>query len=90
MEAYMLINPKTMCPALILAANRNERVKGRTKILIVSIKISGGLNHLGAPLGRRDALNSFGEFRAEDKINPNHKGAPKDRVITKCEVVLKI
>ena len=52
---YTLIKVKTICPALILAAKRKDKVIGRTIILTVSIKIKNGFNQLGAPDGRRDA-----------------------------------
>ena len=46
-----------MWPALILAAKRKERVKGRTKILTVSIITKNGFNQSGAPPGRSDAAH---------------------------------
>ena len=55
--AYRLINPRTMWPALIFAAKRKDNVIGRTKILSVSIKIKAGDSQLGAPEGKREALN---------------------------------
>lgn len=41
---YVPIKVNTICPALILAASRNERVKGRTEMLMVSIKTKKGLS----------------------------------------------
>lgn len=46
-----------MCPALIFAASRKDKVIGRTKILMVSIRMRAGESHLGAPDGSRLALN---------------------------------
>jgi len=44
---------RTMWPALIFAANRNDRVNGRTIILVVSIRTRNGFNQSGAPSGRK-------------------------------------
>jgi len=44
---------RTIWPALMLAASRNERVKGRTIILVVSISTRNGFNQSGAPSGRK-------------------------------------
>jgi hypothetical protein len=49
----ILIKDKTICPAVILAANRNDRVIGRTMILVLSIKTRNGFNQSGAPSGRK-------------------------------------
>ncbi len=45
----------TTWPALMLAANRKARVKGRTVMLIVSIITRNGFNQFGAPDGSRCA-----------------------------------
>ena len=58
---YSLISVSTICPAVILAANRNESVIGRTKILVVSIRTRNGFNHSGAPSGKKCATDFFGE-----------------------------
>lgn len=44
---------RTMCPALIFAASRNDRVNGRTITLVVSISTRNGLSQSGAPSGRK-------------------------------------
>lgn len=72
----MLIRPKTICPALMLAANRNESVNGRTIILVVSIKIRNGFSHLGAPSGSKWAKEAFTVFLYEDRINDSQIGRP--------------
>jgi hypothetical protein len=41
---YSLINVSAICPAVILAANWNNRVTGRIDTLIVSIIIRNGFN----------------------------------------------
>jgi len=72
----MLINPKTICPALMFAASRNESVSGRTIILVVSIKIRNGFNHLGAPSGSKWAKDAFTVFLYEDKRKDSQIGRP--------------
>jgi hypothetical protein len=79
-----------MWPALILAANRNESVAGRTTILVVSINTRNGFNQSGAPSGRKCAIDALGAFVNEDKINLSHKGSPRLNVKIKCLEVLNI
>lgn len=79
-----------MCPALILAAKRKDKVIGRTSILNVSIIINAGESHEGAPEGRRLAINWEGELIIEDIINDNHNGNPKIKVKIKWEEVPKM
>ena len=50
-----------MWPAVMLAANRNDSVIGRTMILVVSIITKNGFNHSGAPSGKKCAIDFFGE-----------------------------
>ena len=80
----MPIRPRTMWPALIFAASRNERVIGRTITLVVSIKIRNGLSQSGAPFGRRWAVVFFGNFVIDDDRNLSHRGSPRVRVKIKC------
>lgn len=47
----------TIWPALILAASRNDKVKNRTEILIVSITTKKGFSQWGAPPGKRLATH---------------------------------
>lgn len=49
-----------MWPALILAAKRNDRVSGRTVILVVSIMTRNGFSQSGAPSGSRCATVFLG------------------------------
>lgn len=49
-----------MCPALMLAASRNDKVNGRTRILVVSISTRNGFSHKGAPSGRKCETNDLG------------------------------
>ena len=79
-----------MCPALMLAVSRNDRVIGRTIVLTVSIITRKGLRGVGAPLGRRCARNFEEDWDRPDKMRVNHKGKPNDRLKTKWLVMLKI
>ena len=76
----MLMSPKTMWPALMLAARRKERVIGRTRILTDSMITKAGASQEGAPEGRNLAVNSLGELIKEDMIKANQSGIPKDIV----------
>lgn len=64
----------------MFAANRNDKVIGRTKILVVSINTRKGFNHSGAPSGRKCAVDFFGEYLKEEISILNHIGRPIDSV----------
>lgn len=81
---YSLINVSTMCPAVMFAANRNDKVIGRTDTLIVSIITRNGFNHSGAPSGRKWAIDFLGLNVNEDRIILNHIGSPIDNVKIRC------
>ena len=78
-----------MWPAVKLAASRKERVIGRTKILTVSTRTKKGFNHLGAPLGRREAATEEGEKTTPEIIILSHRGRPIEREKIKWAEVLK-
>lgn len=78
------------CPAVILAASRNERVIGRTESLVDSTNTRNGLSHAGAPLGRRDAINFIGSDVKEDRISLSQSVRPNERVNKRCLVSLKM
>lgn len=69
-----------MCPAVIFAARRNERVKGRTRTLDVSIRTRNGFNHSGAPSGRKCAVEALGLKEKLEMIILSQIGSPRDRV----------
>lgn len=73
-----------------MAARRNDRVSGRTIILVVSIITRNGFNQSGAPSGNRWAIVFFGLKDVLDKINLNHIGNPKARVKIRCLDVLNV
>lgn len=79
-EPAIPINPSRMCPALILAANRNDKVINRTEILTVSVNTRKEHNQSGAPLGSKWATKDFGAWTIALIISLIHKGNPKDKV----------
>lgn len=81
---YSLIKVNTMCPAVIFAASRKDRVIGRTRILVVSIITRNGFNHSGAPSGRKCAIDFFVCSVNEEIIILNHIGRPIERVRIRC------
>lgn len=81
---YEPINAKTICPALIFAASRNDKVAGRTTVLIVSASVRKGFNQAGAPSGRRAAVNEEMLCFAELIIKASHKGRPNESVNRRC------
>ena len=79
-----------MCPALMFAARRKERVMGRTRVLAVSIRIKNGFSHAGAPPGRREARVVEGLNFDLERISLSHSGKPSVRVKKRWEEELKI
>lgn len=73
-----------MCPAVIFAANRNDRVIGRTRILVVSIITKNGFSHSGAPSGRKCATDFLGENENDEMIILSHMGRPIESVKIRC------
>ena len=69
-----------MCPAIMFAANRTARVKGRITNLIVSINTINGIRAVGQPKGTRWA-NILLNFNHPIIINLNHSGKAKENVI---------
>ena len=66
-----------MWPALILAARRNERVRGRDEVLVVSTNDRNGLSHCGVPWGTKLASVAEVSKLRDDKIYVSHKGRPR-------------
>jgi hypothetical protein len=79
-----------MCPAVIFAANRNDRVSGRTNTLVVSINTRNGFSQSGAPSGRKCAVDCLGACMNLEIIILIHSGKPIVRVIIKCLESLKV
>lgn len=71
---YIPIRPRTMWPALMLAARRTLSVIGRTRTLIVSMIMRAGASQAGAPLGRKLAEAVFGFLAKPDRIRENQRG----------------
>lgn len=87
---YAPARPIIKCPALIFAANRTERVKGRMSILKVSTKTRKGMSPAGAPAGLKEAKKPLTSQVNEDKTKANQALNPKLKVKIKWEVVEKI
>jgi len=80
LNALILIKDKIMCPAIILAASRTARVRGRITSLIVSINTINGIKAVGHPNGTRWA-NMLLYFNHPITISLNHIGKAKENVI---------
>jgi len=80
----------TMCPALMLAARRKERVTGRTEKLEDSTTTRNGFSQAGAPPGRSMAINFIGRESIEDRIVLSQSVSPKEKVKRRWLVGLKI
>src|SRR6218665_3482235 len=74
----------------MLAARRNDRVKGRTITLVVSMRTRNGLSQSGAPSGRKWAVDFFGFLANLDKMSLNQMGRPRVKVKIRCLEVLKV
>jgi hypothetical protein len=78
------------CPAIILAANRIARVKGRIILLIVSITTIKGINIVGVPLGIK-WINKFEVLLNQPyNITADHKGRAIVSVVDMCLDLVKI
>lgn len=80
---------KRRWPAIILAANRTDKVIGRIIFLTISINTINGIRGAGVPKGTRWAKNNRVLLKMLKIINPNQRGKAKDRVIAKCLVEVK-
>jgi hypothetical protein len=81
---------RTIWPALMFAANRKDNVIGRTKILVVSIRTRNGFNHLGAPSGRKWAIDALVFFVNLESTIDNHRGKPNLNVKIRWLVNLNV
>ena len=79
-----------MCPALILAARRKDKVNGRTKVLNVSIITRKGFNQLGACPGKSIAIKTIGEKEKDERIKANQIGRANDKDKNKCLLRLNV
>jgi len=68
----------------MLAARRNDSVRGRTVILEVSINTRNGFSQSGAPSGSRWATDAFKFLMNLDITILNHIGRPIVKVKIKC------
>lgn len=74
----------------MLAASRKDKVNGRTKILVVSMRIRNGFSQSGAPSGNRWAVDALGAFAKVDNKKDIHNGRPNDIVKIKWLDKLKV
>ena len=72
-----------MCPALMFAISRTERVIGRAIILTVSIRTKKGFNAAGAPIGNKAATTEPGAAITPEIIKQSQRGNPKEKEIAK-------
>lgn len=80
----------TICPALIFAARRKDRVAGRAEILLDSIATRNGFSQRGAPPGRSMARNFIGLFIKDDIIRLVQPVRPNVRVNKRWLVNLNV
>lgn len=82
--------PTIKWPAIILAANRIDKVKGRIKWLILSIITINGDNNKGLPSGTKWAAVILKFLNQPIIKNDNQKTNPKPKVTTGWAVEVKI
>ena len=79
-----------MWPALILAIKRTPKVKGRIKLLIVSIKTRNGTKAEGHPLGARLPKYREGDLKMSETVretqNPTDRVAQNQNCLVKAKV----
>jgi hypothetical protein len=80
----MLTRLRTICPAVMLAASRKDKVMGRTRTLVVSISTRNGLSQSGAPSGKKCAVDDLGLDLKDEMINLSHRGRPILRAMIRC------
>lgn len=75
---------KSRWPAIILAANRTAKVRGRINDLTVSIITIIGIKGAGVPRGTKWAIILLNCKITDQTIDPSHRGRDKVKVNTKC------
>jgi len=78
------------CPAVMLAISRTERVTGRIKILIVSIRTMNGIKIGGVPCGSIDLNDDIGDLIQLNIKGIAHSDNPRGRITEMCELTGKI
>ena len=68
----------------MFAASRKDRVSGRTVTLTDSISTRNGFSQVGAPSGKKWAMNIIGNFVSDDRIIVIHRGNPRINVKIRC------
>jgi len=87
---FLLIRAIKICPAVMLAANRTDRVMGRIIWLVLSIKTINWERAMGVPDGTKweNALLVF--LIKTNKTYLNQKGIPTERLKLIWAVAVKI
>ena len=62
----------------MLAANRTDKVIGRSRLLRVSTKTRNGLSHAGAPAGSKCAKKGRGLYTLAEQIIISQIGIPNE------------
>jgi len=83
------IKTSNKCPAIILAAKRTAKVKGRIIDLMISIKTIKGINTLGVPLGTKWAIKELKVFDKANTIKLSHRHKPRGNVNLICLEAVK-
>lgn len=81
----MDIKDRIICPAVIFAASRKDRVIGRTNVLINSMRTKTKASHSGEPWGTKFDIVTTAFFLKEDVIDIIHIGIPKVIVTIRWE-----
>lgn len=76
-----LLNRRIRCPAVMLAVIRKASVRGRSTILVNSIKVINGASHIGVDAGRKEAKNAFTFILRKIKSGASHNINPRGNVI---------
>lgn len=78
------------CPAIILAANRTERVNGRITFLTISIITIKGIKTEGVPRGTKWAIVELGSIEFLRSMCPIQSGMARVQVKVKWEEEVKM
>jgi len=77
-------------PAIMLAANRIDKVRGRIIFLIVSMHTMNAISKGGVPWGTKWASICKTLFIIPKTMKESHRGIANESVISMCLVLVKI
>lgn len=78
------------CPAIMLAANRIAKVRGRIRELVSSIPTIKGMRAPGVPRGNRWASIRPGVFNQPQSMWPSQRGSARVKVNTRWLEAVKM